>query len=218
MVEITHTNMAHDDSIAILSIYQDELETLGPNAEAIAVRLMREFGGFWNAYFLGEAFSYSVYCIAYVELASRHLNVLLCKEAVDAEGEDCGGGLTAYSNGTLTGPRLAGGSARLDHYANYQVDAGDALERAKSSHVPVVLAMVDALELYAPRSAVALRSQLESRWPYAKWNVLVERNPGGHYYYSEEQFNLLTPQLTLAVFDRRCYTLAHAQLGPWTST
>lgn len=52
------------------------------------------------------------------------------------------------------------------------------------------------------------------KWPHARWNVLVERAPGGHFYYSEEQFNIeygraTGRRLTIAIFDRRCHTLEH---------
>ena len=80
--------------------------------------------------------------------------------------------------------------------------------------------MLGALAVSRPDAADELRRRLEARWPRAKWNTLIERvdsGVGGHFYYSEEQFNLnvvgledashKSHSLSVAVFDRRCHTL-----------
>ena len=68
--------------------------------------------------------------------------------------------------------------------------------------------------LLQPAAADWMRQQLETVWPGTLWNVLIEENPGGHYYYCEEQFNYEALNgaqnwngLSVAIFDRRCDTL-----------
>ena len=71
--------------------------------------------------------------------------------------------------------------------------------------------------LTQPNAADELRRDIGRALPWAGseagtgalWNVLVEREAGTHYYYSEEQFNLMVQpaSLSVAIFDRRCHTL-----------
>ena len=93
---------------------------------------------------------------------------------------------------------------------------------------PLARELVESTELFSPNGAEALRLQLAKLWPETQWNVLVELQAGGHYYYSEEQFNFElqapadssgdadgSPQqiwyykygASVAIFDRRCATL-----------
>ena len=173
---------------------------------------------------MGGAFSYSVLCSEYVELASFQWNVLLCREAEDAEATRCGSnpGLSRYANGTLSlaedtgnGEGAHGRAFHLDTYANYSVPAAQ-LAATNAARVPVVRSLLDGMlaasRLHAPDAADELRRQLSHVWPETSWNVLVELRAGGHFYYSEEQFNFDlrgagAEALSVAVFDRRCDTL-----------
>lgn len=225
-LNIVHTNMPAAAAEAIQLIYSEVTEKSGTEPEPISKRLTKERGGFWDAYFMGDAFSYSVYCSEYVELASDAWNVLLCRESEDDQAYHCGAaGLALYHNGTLTPrelrasvPNLADQrvAAKADHYDNWLIDS----ELGLDERMPLVVKAIEAYtygELQQPGAAEALRRVLEERLPWAgtpegkpsKWNVLIERSAGGHYYYSEEQFNVLVDSVSIAVavFDRRCHTL-----------
>lgn len=173
--------------------------------------------------FMGSAFSYAVTCVEYVELASHEWNVLLCRESVDAEAEDCGlNPMTLYTNGTLSPlPLDLTGTVDItpSYYANFLVEA-DEREALKAVRVATVTEIVRTFSydrLQQPGAAEALRREISRALPWAGtpagtdplWNVLVERRAGGHYYYSEEQFNFMVDKasLSLAIFDRRCHTL-----------
>lgn len=236
-VELVHTNLGQADALAVLNIYHQASERHGPSSEPIARMLMAARGGFWDVMMIGTAFSYSILCSEYVELASVSWNVLLCKEAEDEEAMRCGAaGLTRHTNGTLYPPAhaaalqpdhaptaaayperpSAAGVFSLQHYANYMVDD---LKEAREERVPVVRRMLDNLLgsplRYTPHVAETLRRELIAVWPEVAWNVLVEVSGSGHYYYSEEQFNFdLTTtsgqhqhHLSVAIFDRRCDSL-----------
>jgi hypothetical protein len=224
LVEIVHTNLTPGEAAEVQSIYSEVTSSTGTQPEPVARRLSQARGGFWDAYFMGAAFSYSVHCSEYVELASEKWNVLLCRESEDDEAYHCGSaGLTLYSNGTMSPRRLEDGTklavATPSLYHNYLLPQA---ERAASeaARMPELVRMIGARtydELQQPSAADALRRDVERalRWAGteaavgALWNVLIEREAGGHYYYSEEQFNLeVKPaSLTVAVFDRRCRTL-----------
>ena len=123
MVEITRTNMGLGDASEALSVYLNVIESVGINGSAVSERLSITFGGFWDIYLMGSAFSYSVYCVSYIELAGSEWNVLLCSESADADATDCGGdNLALHSNGTIDYTRQAEGlrlQPRLDMYANF---------------------------------------------------------------------------------------------------
>lgn len=229
LVDITHTNLPPLAADAVRAAYMEAAEVSATEPEPISKRLMRERGGFWDTYFMGSAFSYSVACIEYVELASDAWNVLLCQEAVDEEAYDCGpAGLTVWSNGTLAPPAEDLGAtaegfgveAVLDMYKNFLVQGDETAERAlQAKRAPVVAAAIEersVVALHQPGVADSIRRDLESRWPHARWNVLVESADGahGHYYYSEEQFFFVAimssqgRRLSVSVFDRRCSTLS----------
>ena len=92
--------------------------------------------------------------------------------------------------------------------------------------MPVVVSTIatwTSEQLQQPMAADSLRRELERALPWAgipaatsKWNVLIEKQPGGHYYYSEEQFNLVvkTLSISVAIFDRRCHTLQQVDSKP----
>ena len=144
----------------------------------------------------------------------------LRREAEDAEATRCGSspGLSRYANGTLSraedtgnGHGANGRSFHLDTYANFSVSAA-LLAASSEARVPVVRTllerMLQASRLHAPDAADELRRQLARTWPETSWNVLVELRAGGHFYYSEEQFNFDlrgdgAEALSVAVFDRR---------------
>jgi len=225
-VDVVHTNLPPRDVDLVRGIYLEVTDRTGSEPQPIAERLSKELGGFWDAYFMGSQFSYSVHCISYVELAGERWNVLLCRESEDAEAYHCGAvGLTLYSNGTLS-PRRSDHTV-LNHaavaapsmYENYLVQQPDraASEAARMPMVVNALGSWTLKNLQQPGAADALRQEIERALPWAgtssgvgaKWNVLIEREAGGHYYYSEEQFNLVVraAAISVAIFDRRCYTL-----------
>lgn len=239
LVDVVNTNLAADDAAAVLRLYREMADLHGPKPEPIARKLMEARGGFWDVYMIGSAFSYSVTCSELVELASSEWNVILCREAADADAKRCGsGGLTRYANGTLDlvhGVRVTSrdddgaGSPRafalnaafhLDSYYNYLVDDVAAARAARAPVVQSLLErMLQANALHTPSAADELRRRL---WPDegTSWNVLVEIAAGGHFYFSEEQFNFelrgggdaapsapLYAPLSVAIFDRRCDTL-----------
>ena len=220
-VTLVRTNLPTAAADRIVQIFAEETELHGSSAPGpLSNRLTALLGGFWDAYFVGSAFSYSVTCTDMVELASEKWNILLCRESVDANATECGEGMARFANGTLApeptvlASRPSGGF-RLSKYANWVVDDMTAAETERS---PVVLSILNsALEsgrLHQRKSADWMRLQLEAMWPGTMWNVLIEENPGGHYYYCEEQFNYEALNgarnwngLSVAVFDRRCDTL-----------
>ena len=199
-VDVVQTNLGDNAAAEVLRIYREVTEESGADPNPIAKRLMEVRGGFWDVMMIGTAFSYSVTCLEFVELASAEWNVLLCQEAVDADAEQCGSGMRRYANGTLTvasglsvtsGPSFSlDGELHVDQYANYMTDD---VERARAERVPVVQGLLEAMlaanALHTAHAADEVRRQL---WPEEErtWNVLVEVRAGGHYYYSEEQFNL----------------------------
>ena len=190
-VDIVHTNLPN--AADLLTLYQQSIELHGPKPDKVASALAGAHGGFWDVMMIGTEFSYSVTCSEYVELASDRWNVLLCREAEDAEATRCGE-MTRYTNGTLSdgGSAFAGGQyeVHLDRYYNYM---GADVEAAKAERVPIVRRMLSAMldhgTLHAPRAAEALRTTLLRWWPGTSWQVLIEKNAGPQYYYSEEQFN-----------------------------
>lgn len=127
------------------------------DSRAIGDELTARHGGFWDVFLLGDSFSYSVYCIEYVELAGEYWTVLICKESVDEWGNDCGDhGLSLYSNGSLAPKALtsiAQGSVgaavpsgffkpALEFYKHYQL--GDELKAAHTG------ALVDIITAFRP--------------------------------------------------------------------
>ena len=234
LVTITHTNLDLREAASILQLYMEVTEVTGTLPEPISKRLQKERGGFWDVYFLGSSFSYSVRCLEYVEAAGAEWNVLMCRESVDEEAYSCGpkgpNGLALYHNGTLSrdefAPQRLAVRATPTMYANYLVKDKAVTEAARMPSVVAALQRLTAEELLRPTAADELRTALEARLPNALWNVLIERAAGGHYYYSEEQFNLDVqleseepahpaphPPLQVAVFDRRCDTLQREQRG-----
>lgn len=221
-VSLVNTNLPSDVASDIVAVYAELVEEHGDRAAVhIAKRLQQLRGGFWDALFVGSAFAYSVTCSEFVELASDLWNILLCKESEDAEATKCSSQLTRYVNGTLALPaprheehRLL--TFRLDNYANWIAEDKAA---AEIERVPIVLRILQRADatgtLHGRDAAEKLRAELERQLsPHGTmWNVLVERHAGGHYYFSEEQFNFEatnvgdgTP-LSISIFDRQCDTL-----------
>ena len=239
LLEVTHTNLSPADAEMVRAVYSEVVDRTGAEPAPIAQRLLEARGGFWDAYFMGASFSYSVYCSEYVELASESWNVLLCRESDDTEALDCGtAGLTLFSNGTLLSPSAeeskrngvpASGKepvvATPALYYNYVVSQ-DERPASEAARMPVVVSTIatwTSEQLQQPMAADSLRRELERALPWAgipaatsKWNVLIEKQPGGHYYYSEEQFNLVvkTLSISVAIFDRRCHTLQQVDSKP----
>ena len=238
LLEVTHTNLSPTDAETVRALYSEVVDRSGVEPQPIAQRLLEVRGGFWDAYVMGAQFSYSVYCSEYVELSDVRWNVLLCRESDDEEATDCGAaGMTLYSNGTLLPPsteelernglperrELAVATPRL--YYNYLIPEGDrpASEAARMPLIVSVIATWTRDQLQQPMAADSLRREVERVLPWAgtaaatsKWNVLIEKHPGGHYYYSEEQFNLVVEALSIsvAIFDRRCHTLQQVDTNP----
>ena len=215
----------------VIRLYMEVLDDLPEYQTDLAEKVgehLTALGGFWDVLFLGEAFSYSMLCLEYVELASTEWNVLLCREAVDAvDAEDCGDSpLTRYVNGTLSAglasPAVAATTVKPGAlYKNFWV-TNESLARSISE--PRLLANLNAelaagrLKLYESSSADAVRQRLEALWPHVAWNVLVEAKALSQRFYAEEQFSLVVDGaasgdsseangLTISAFDRRCKTL-----------
>ena len=167
-VDLVHTNLAHDEALSLMSLYLSVAEVSGTEPEPIAKSLMAKRGGFWDVYFMGTAFSYSVTCSEYVELANDKWNVLLCKEAEDSEAMRCGrGGLMRYANGTLTSSSSSsdlGGRFELDRYENFMTNEESEKAAAREERVPVVRAALEAMRddgtLHSPGAADKLRARL----------------------------------------------------------
>ncbi len=234
LLSIVATNLDAADASAILAIYADETAS-GPKARELSERLARERGGFWDVFFMGRDFSYSVHCIEFVTLASAEWHAMLCKEAIDADAEDCGDRpLVRDENGTLSAraaPQPAAapsahpiirdqyGEERAILVARHRVIRDqydswlDDRHGADAPHATAIAQLVEAMPsetLLSTRAAAALREAVEGLWPRRLWNVLLQRQPGNHYYFAEEQLNLMVDDLGLsvAVFDRQCATIA----------
>ena len=81
LVSLVNTNLPPDAASAVVAVYQEEVELRGSgSAQHIGKRLAQLRGGFWDVFFMGTAFSYSVACSELVELASDSWNILICKE------------------------------------------------------------------------------------------------------------------------------------------
>ena len=141
-----------------------------------------------------------------MELAGEYWTVLICKEAVDEWGNDCGSdGLTLYANGTLTPfkdqPRF---HPKYDFYKHYKL--GDSV---KDEHVATAMGIIEAFEPPKVNSSLAdwIRRRAEAAWPTDYWNVLVELSPGNSYFFGDEQLHLADVNLAeikFTIFDRQC--------------
>ena len=235
LVELVSTSLPSEEAAAILAIYHEVAEVSGAEPEPIAKALTAARGGFWDVMMIGTAFSYSVTCIEFVELAGAEWNIILCKEATDANAEHCGdAGLRRYANGTLSvanglsvmpdTPFSLEGEFHLSMYANYMTDS---VEAKRAERVPVVTALLESMlaanALHTPHAADEIRRQL---WPEepTMWNVLVEVHAGGHFYFSEEQFNFgttassfnaYTPVGRYALRATRSACLCNSPRGGW---
>ena len=214
LVSLVRTSLDDVAAAAVVDIFVQETEAHGEKApESISQRLSQLRGGFWDVYFVGSAFSYSVACLEMVELASDRWNILLCRESFDGDAQSCGpDGLTRYSNGTLTPltHRLPPGMWTLNLYENWMTDDKAAAQATRAPAVQQMLEMETRNgRIHTRNAADALLGFLQQTWPVTTWNVLVEVAAGAHYYYSEEQFNFHARegQLSVAIFDRRCDTL-----------
>jgi|LauGreDrversion2_5_1035112.scaffolds.fasta_scaffold10462_3 hypothetical protein len=223
LVSIVHTNLSPSEAMAVQAIYSEVTEHSGNKPEPIGTRLSESRGGFWDVFFMGAAFSYAVYCSEYVELASDVWNVLLCRESEDREALHCGSrGLTLYQNGTLLPerPELNGRRVAVtpSMYKNYIMPPEERPD-AEKARMPVLVETIDAWTydlISQPNSADRLRREVGRSLPWAGseagggalWNVLIEREAGGHFYYSEEEFHveLREASLRVTIFDRRCHT------------
>ncbi|KAL1504864.1 hypothetical protein AB1Y20_008634 [Prymnesium parvum] len=211
-VRLVHTNMPPSASASVLEIYSDiaSAAPLGPRPEldsvTIGQRLSAAHGGFWDVFAMGAAFSYSIYCISYVELSGEYWTVLLCQESVDEWANDCGqDGLYLYSNGSM--PSLSQHEwflPQLEYYKHYQL-----ADSVKDEHVRKAIDIVSSFNPKQVNNSWAdeIRREAESSWPSDYWNVVVEFAPGVSYFYCDEQIHLTDQRLSdvkLTIFDRMC--------------
>jgi len=221
-VEVTHTNLPAKSVSEVLSLYMATVDGVDLRqgqrgahiTEQLARQLSQQLGGFWDIYFLGGTFSYSVYCLSYVSLASSAWNVLLCREALDIDARDCGpSGLINFSNGTLPAHTEAQEGGRLEPrltFYDHYLDRSGRLRPQHERTVAGVLASFSYGEIDAS-FAVAVRRKVEGVWPADRWNVIVEsldereELPAGKYLFSEEHLVLMCGHLQVSIFDRRCY-------------
>ena len=196
-VHVVHTNMAPSAAAGVLEVYEQVAASVVPaagvepdlNTTAIGDTLTARHGGFWDVFLLGNSFSYSIYCIDYVELAGEYWTVLICKESVDEWGNDCGqDGLSLYVNGTLAPKALAsmsqgtfgastpeGFSPKLEFYQHYQLG-----ESVKAAHTNTLAGIISTFQPSAVNSSLAdwMRRRVEAAWPADYWNVVIEVSPG----------------------------------------
>ena len=66
-VELVHTNMVEAEAAVVIEAYMSFAESAQKARDIesadIAKTIMRQFGGFWDVMMIGDAFSYSVYCL-----------------------------------------------------------------------------------------------------------------------------------------------------------
>lgn len=222
MVSIVHTDLPSEEAAKVLETYLETGETHGFKSMPISQALSSQYGGFWDVFFMGDAFSYSVTCRKYVELASDVWNVLLCQESVDPEAWNCGpGGLTPYANGTLEALyRAPEGDAEqislvLDpsllyvDYTRFSGDSDDYSPTKRTFQTNAIMEAISGFDRTKINMAEAMRERIAAFMPMESWTVLVERNSGEHYFYAVEQHTYgyklgLSHRLTLSVFNRWC--------------
>lgn len=170
LVTLTHTNLPLDAASTIVDVYQNVIEGgfSEMSSSKIAAEIRKLRGGYWDVYFMGAAFSYSLTCIEYVELASAEWNVMMCRESVDEHADDCGkAGLTRYSNGTLTGSAADGAIImQLDLYhnilaASLKQERALRRERAEGSVKRLLEQELRAGRLFSPGGADEIRHRLD---------------------------------------------------------
>ena len=213
LVEVTQTDMAEDDATTALSVYLNAVEPITSNdgypavVDGMAARLSEQLGGLWDVYSSGTAMSYSVYCVAYVELTGPQWLALLCKQS-DKAGHvqmPCAA-LSLVSNGSLSRQHyfdaLQGRGAvdlpetladvELERFNSRWRD--DSVEQRSDDNAAkeAALAVISAMPSSSVSSSVAsmLRHTLEgrfaslpcrSRLPHlrCRWSVIVETQPAG---------------------------------------
>ena len=81
LVSVVHTNMTPEQANELLEVYISMAEGMLPqdmDGQEISDKVAERHGGVWGMYLMGEAFSYSVYCLQYVELAGDWLLPRVC--------------------------------------------------------------------------------------------------------------------------------------------
>jgi len=225
-VDITHTNMPMTEAARALQQYLETIEEGGGESQmsqlVVSGQMSRDlrdsFGGpLWDVFVMGDAFSYTISCWRYVELAGYHWNVLLCQMraghgfgSFDPDPRACGP-LTQWSNGSIPAasdweePKL-----RVSHYDHQQTaDIITPEYRAQRSNSLTRLMAGPGLGAIDVNITVRLRQQIEEMWPSDSWNVILEQG-GGHPNRIEdakEQFHVLDArsEAVWIVFSRGCW-------------
>jgi hypothetical protein len=166
MVQVVHTNMSPAHSSELLELYismAKGLQRSALDAAAICGRVAHAFGGTWELYVLGEAFSYSVHCLEYAEFAGEHWTVMLCKAAADTAAVDCGNeDLTLYGNGTLGPQPHPSWALSLDFYSHE--DRGDELSQSRFDDAIAMISDVEPPSEVSKGVATRIREKIEAQW------------------------------------------------------
>ena len=205
-VVVTHANVPAADAAVALNTYLTVLDERGGGEEALSKlvtsrsmtsRLVDVLGApSWDIFVMGDAFSYSIHCARYVELAGYSWNVLLCQPRADHETGQMAASDVArrscqpphvmrHDNGTLMIEPTTWASSIADGSFNVELGfhkrSGETPEERGSPRLQALASMATDLlrglppEHAGPAMAHQIRRRVEMLWePDDVWNVIVE--------------------------------------------
>mgnify|MGYP007078257663 CR=1 FL=1 len=245
-VVITHTNLPLDEAASKLEVYLTTLENAGGGEEHLqrlivsgemSRQLTRPGTPGWDIFVTGVAFSYSIHCWRYVELAGDRWNVLLCQQRAghetgyqDESAASCqrADGLTVYSNGTLAVLHgWSGGGIETD--AVFDKEHSEEQQQQHARRLPQAQALLSKLpeseRSGGPDMAQHLRQRAEALWAPHVWNVIVtpDSTDGSHSFPNwnddaKEEFHLRAAlsrgeTAHVIVFSRFCFVPKEPWVG-----
>ena len=184
-VSIASSDVSAEIASTALSIYLFHVEPVQadeyPQIVQPMVRdLQQQLGGVWDVYSTANAFTYSIHCLGFVELAGEQWHALLCRQSLQSSSMTPCDALQLSSNGSLAQshylatlqsrgfiqpPQALDGLTLAGHHVYGQNLLGSAGGQAQQEAAIIrdQVASIRAADIF-PSLAHSLRASLEARF------------------------------------------------------